>query len=149
MRNSISRVLICEDAPPCVPAGVAACIVAICAIVDSSASAAHIRYACIQEVGIENMPPHPDKTARNNPVGWHLYLLLCRDGSLYTGITTDVHRRLQEHNKGTASRYTRSRLPVKLIYQEQCPNKSSALRKEFEIKALSRKEKEKYIKLKK
>ncbi len=95
------------------------------------------------------MPASPCKTARCNPARWYLYLLLCRDGSLYTGITTNVQRRLLEHNKGIASRYTRSRLPVKLIYQEQCPDKSSALKREYAIKKLSRKEKEKYTKLKK
>ena len=95
------------------------------------------------------MSARPYTTARHNLARWFLYLLLCRDGSLYTGITTNVQRRLLEHNKGIASRYTRSRLPVRLIYQEQCLNKSNALKKEYEIKGLTRKKKEKYIKLKK
>ncbi len=91
------------------------------------------------------MSKSPHKTTRSRSVRWYLYLMACSDGTFYTGITTDLARRLSEHNNGTASRYTRSRLPVKLIYQERCQNKSSALKKECEIKALSRKEKEHYI----
>ncbi len=87
------------------------------------------------------------KRATNRSVRWYLYLLKCSDGTFYTGITNDLSRRLSEHNNGTASRYTRSRLPVKLIYQELCQNKSNALKKEWGIKALSRKGKEEYIKL--
>lgn len=76
---------------------------------------------------------------------WLLYILKCRDNTLYTGITNDLPRRLAQHNNGTASRYTRSRLPVKLIYQERCRGRSSALKKEYKMKQLSRKEKEAYI----
>ncbi len=91
------------------------------------------------------MSKNPHKTTESRSVRWYLYLLECNDGTLYTGITTDIARRLSEHNLGSASRYTRSRLPVKLIYQERCLNKSNALKKEYEIKSLSRKEKETYI----
>lgn len=76
---------------------------------------------------------------------WHLYILECSDGTLYTGITNDLARRIEQHNSGRASRYTRSRRPVKLIYKEPCRGKSSALKKECRIKALSRKKKEEYI----
>lgn len=76
---------------------------------------------------------------------WCLYILKCLDNTLYTGITTDLTRRVCEHNEGRASRYTRTRLPVTLIYQEPCSSHSSALRKEFSIKQLSRNEKEEYI----
>ena len=76
---------------------------------------------------------------------WFVYLLRCADGSLYTGIAKDVDRRLEQHNAGTASRYTRSRLPVTLEYQEEQPNQSMALKRELAIKALSRKAKEKLI----
>jgi predicted GIY-YIG superfamily endonuclease len=69
----------------------------------------------------------------------------CSDGTLYTGITNDLQRRLERHNDGTASRYTRSRLPVVLVYREVCRGKSGALKKECRIKSLSRKEKEAYI----
>jgi UV DNA damage endonuclease len=80
---------------------------------------------------------------------WYLYILKCNDSTLYTGITNDLSRRLVQHNSGTASRYTRSRLPVSLVYQEPCRGRSSALRKEYRMKQLSRKEKEEYIKEKK
>jgi predicted GIY-YIG superfamily endonuclease len=79
--------------------------------------------------------------------GWSLYVLKCSDSSLYTGITNDLTRRLKQHNGGTASRYTRSRLPVRVIFQEQCRNKSHALKKEFAMKSLTRKRKEEYIRV--
>lgn len=69
---------------------------------------------------------------------WTVYLVRCRDGSLYTGITTDLVRRLAAHNAGTASRYTRSRLPVKLVHEEPGFTHSSALKREAAIKRLSR-----------
>jgi predicted GIY-YIG superfamily endonuclease len=72
---------------------------------------------------------------------WFVYILRCADGSLYTGITKDVARRCQQHNDGTASRYTRSRLPVELIYHEAHPGQSSALKREAAIKAMDRREK--------
>jgi len=72
-------------------------------------------------------------------------VLKCRDNTLYTGITTDVSRRVQQHNSGIASHYTRSRIPVKLIFSEPCRGRSQALKKEYAIKQLSRKEKEEYI----
>ena len=72
---------------------------------------------------------------------WKLYILRCGDGSLYTGITTDVDRRLEEHRSGKGAKYTRSRGPLELVYQEDCPDKSAALKRELEIKALSRAEK--------
>ena len=76
---------------------------------------------------------------------WYLYILICRDRTLYTGVTTDVDRRLEMHLKGTASKYTRSRRPVKLLHQEVCTSKGDALRKERAMKKLSRAEKEEYI----
>ena len=76
---------------------------------------------------------------------WYVYILKCRDGTLYTGTTNDLSRREEEHNRGTASRYTRSRRPVQIIYQEPCPNRSAALKKEYAVKSLTRKEKEDYI----
>jgi len=69
----------------------------------------------------------------------------CADGTLYTGITNDLQRRLDQHNSGTASRYTRSRLPVALVYREGCRDKSGALKKEYRMKSLSRSAKEDYI----
>ena len=76
---------------------------------------------------------------------WFVYILRCADGSLYTGITIDLERRIEQHNAGTASRYTRSRLPVELVYQEGSTTKSKALKRELAIKALSRKAKEALI----
>lgn len=71
-----------------------------------------------------------------------VYLARCRDGSLYTGITTDPERRLKQHNKGLGAAYTRSRLPVTLVYRESAESRSHALRRERAIKALSRAAKE-------
>ena len=76
---------------------------------------------------------------------WFVYILRCADGTLYTGITNDLIRRCEQHNAGTASRYTRSRLPVELVYQEAQGNRSLATKREIEIKALSRQEKESLI----
>jgi len=76
---------------------------------------------------------------------WFVYILRCDDGSLYTGITNDLIRRCDQHNAGTASRYTRSRLPVVLVYQEEQGNRSVATKRELEIKALSRQKKEALI----
>ena len=78
---------------------------------------------------------------------WFVYILRCADGSLYTGITKDVIRRCEQHNAGTASRYTRGRLPVSLVYQESQASQSLALKREAAIKAMSRQEKESLIRL--
>jgi putative endonuclease len=79
------------------------------------------------------------------PAPWTVYLLRCRDGSLYCGITNDVERRLEAHATGKASRYTRSRLPVKLAYAEPQPTKSAALKREVAIKRLTRRHKQAMI----
>ena len=76
---------------------------------------------------------------------WYLYILRCGDGTLYTGITTDVQRRLAAHRTGKGAKYTRGRSPLELVYQEECVDKSSASRREWEVKALSREEKLKLI----
>ena len=76
---------------------------------------------------------------------WKLYILRCGDGTLYTGIATDVQRRLEEHRSGKGAKYTRGRGPLELVYQEECGDKSTALRRECEIKALPRIEKLKLI----
>lgn len=73
---------------------------------------------------------------------WFVYILRCADDSLYTGITKDVSRRCEQHNAGTASRYTRSRLPVVLEYQESQASQSAALKRELAIKGLPREKKE-------
>lgn len=77
--------------------------------------------------------------------GWFVYLLRCRDGSLYTGITNDLPKRLKAHAAGKASRYTRSRLPVKLSYTEPQRSKSVALKREAAIKSLRRAAKDRMV----
>lgn len=76
---------------------------------------------------------------------WSLYIVCCRDGSLYTGITTDLEKRLKRHNEGRAAKYTRARKPVKLVYTEACDGESQAKKREAEIKKMSRLEKLKLI----
>jgi len=76
---------------------------------------------------------------------WLVYLLRCSDGSLYTGITNDLPKRLKAHAAGKASRYTRSRLPVTLVYSEPHRSKSAALRREAAIKKLSRPQKDRLV----
>jgi predicted GIY-YIG superfamily endonuclease len=92
-----------------------------------------------------------DPKPKSKPSGekWIVYIVRCADGTLYTGITKDVARRYQQHNAGTASRYTRSRLPVKLIYREVHPSQSSALKREAAIKAMNRREKLTMIRVRK
>jgi predicted GIY-YIG superfamily endonuclease len=76
---------------------------------------------------------------------WLLYILRCADGSLYTGITTDLARRCEQHADGRASKYTRSRRPVRVVYQEPQPSQSAALKRELAVKALSRRQKQALI----
>lgn len=76
---------------------------------------------------------------------WYLYILRCADNTLYTGITTDVEKRLEAHRSGKGAKYTRGRTPLELVYEEECENHSHALKRELEIKALTRTEKEKII----
>lgn len=73
---------------------------------------------------------------------WYLYMLRCADGTLYTGITTDVEKRFQAHSQGRGAKYTRGRGPLTLVYQEACGTHSDALRREAAVKKLSRAEKE-------
>lgn len=68
-----------------------------------------------------------------------LYVLLCADNTLYTGITNNLKQRMGDHRNGTGSRYVRSRLPFKLIYKEKHPDRSSATKREIEIKGWTRK----------
>lgn len=78
-------------------------------------------------------------------MSWYVYMLRCGDSTLYTGITDDVERRLAAHRTGKGAKYTRGRGPLELVYQEQVPDKSAALRREYQIKRLTRQEKEKLI----
>ncbi len=72
---------------------------------------------------------------------YYAYLLKCSDNSLYCGITNDLDKRLKAHNAGTASKYTRVRRPVEMIYTEECGTKSDALKREIAIKKLTREQK--------
>ena len=78
-------------------------------------------------------------------VSFYVYLLRCADGTLYTGYTDDPVRRTKVHNAGKGAKYTRARLPVELVYQEACADKSAALRREYEIEQLTRVQKLKLI----
>lgn len=78
---------------------------------------------------------------------WFVYIAICADGTYYSGVTTDVHRRINEHNSSVkGARYTRSRRPTKLIYQERAKNRSAASKREFAIKQMTRFQKEQLIK---
>ena len=79
---------------------------------------------------------------------YYLYLLECIDNSYYCGITTDVNRRLRQHNNGKASKYTRGRLPVKLIGSYYCGNRSNASKEEYKVKKMKKMEKVEWVKLK-
>ena len=72
---------------------------------------------------------------------WKVYILRCGDGSLYTGITTDVDKRLDSHRCGKGAKYTRGRGPLELVYTEECDDHSAALKREYAIKSLTREEK--------
>ena len=78
-------------------------------------------------------------------MGWYLYILHCGDGTLYTGITDDVSRRLAAHRAGKGAKYTRGRGPLELVYTEELPDKGAALRREIAVKKLTRAGKEKLI----
>ena len=75
-------------------------------------------------------------------MSWVVYMVRCRDNSLYTGCSNDLSRRIRIHNAGKGAKYTRSRLPVALVYQESCADKSEALKREIAIKRLTKAKKE-------
>lgn len=75
----------------------------------------------------------------------YTYILRCADGSLYTGWTNDLEKRVEQHNSGKGAKYTKGRGPVRLVYYEEFETKEGAMRRECRIKRLSRKEKEELI----
>jgi putative endonuclease len=77
---------------------------------------------------------------------YYVYILECGDNTLYAGYTDDLVKRVKIHNQGKGAKYTRARLPVKLVYSENFENKSDAMKREYSIKQLSRKKKEELIK---
>ena len=77
---------------------------------------------------------------------WHVYIVRCRDGTLYTGITRDLERRITEHNsKKGGARYTKPRRPVRLVYSEQAESRSAAAQREYRIKKMALKKKNELI----
>jgi putative endonuclease len=76
---------------------------------------------------------------------WHVYILLCADGTLYTGVAKDVNARLLQHGSGKGARYTRARLPLELVYHHEIGSQGDALRREAEIKRMPRAAKEALI----
>ena len=76
---------------------------------------------------------------------WYVYMLRCSDNSLYTGSTTDLKRRESMHNSGKGAKYTKSRLPVRMVYSEPCEDKSQALKRECALKRLTKVQKEMLI----
>ncbi len=83
---------------------------------------------------------------KKNKSAWYIYIVKCADKTLYTGIAKDVPKRIEAHNKGKGAKYTASRGPVKLVYQEKTKNRSTATKREIKIKKLTRTEKLKLIK---
>lgn len=75
----------------------------------------------------------------------YIYILRCGDGTLYTGWTNRLEQRVQTHQAGKGSKYTKCRLPVELVYHEECETKNEAMRREYQIKRMSKAEKEKLI----
>lgn len=76
---------------------------------------------------------------------WYVYILKCNDGTLYTGITNNLDKRVSSHNKGTGAKYTKTRLPVEVVYHEEATDRSEASKREHQIKKLSRLAKENLI----
>lgn len=85
------------------------------------------------------------KTGKKSREKWFLYILRCCDGTFYTGITKDIERRFKMHRDGKASRYTRARRPIEMLYSEKCGNRSQALIRECEVKEWPRTKKETLI----
>ena len=80
-------------------------------------------------------------------MNWIVYMVKCNDNSIYTGISNDLKKRLNAHAKGNGSKYIRTRLPFKLVYIEECQSRSNALKREIEIKKLTKKKKELLVQL--
>ena len=76
---------------------------------------------------------------------WYLYILRCSDDSLYTGITTDLERRLEEHREGNGSKYVMSRLPCEMVYKEELESRSEALKREAAVKSWDKEKKEELV----
>ena len=77
---------------------------------------------------------------------WQVYILRCSDNSLYTGITNDIEKRLHKHNSGRGAKYTKTRRPVVLVFQEEHETRSAASKREYEVKQYSKEKKEEMVK---
>jgi len=88
----------------------------------------------------------PDKAAPDAPAEWFIYLIRCRNGHLYTGISTDVARRFAEHEAGKGAKYLRGKGPLELVYQKRIGTRSEALKAEIKVKNMPRSAKENMIK---
>ena len=87
-------------------------------------------------------PYHEEKDISTAKLkSWFVYIVRCRDGKLYTGISNDVEKRIAKHNKGKGCRFTKYRYPVRLRYREECGTKSAACKRELEIQGFTRKRK--------
>lgn len=94
---------------------------------------------------LEGMKKKNGKVKGRRKGKWILYILRCGDLSLYTGITTDLERRFKMHSEGKGARYTRSRLPLEIVYQEKCNTRTDALVRECAVKALPKSAKLKLV----
>jgi len=85
-------------------------------------------------------------TTEKKTQSWWVYLLRCNDNSLYAGVTTDIHRRINEHNNSKlGAKYTRARRPVRIAYLEKADNKSNACKREYQIRHLNKLKKEQLV----
>lgn len=78
-------------------------------------------------------------------MNWKVYILRCGDGSLYTGVTSDLEKRIEQHRNGEGARYTRGRGPLELVFEESFPDRGSAQKREMEIKGMDRSRKLKLL----
>ncbi len=90
---------------------------------------------------LEGMKKKAKKGHKKNAGKWFVYMLTCRDQSLYTGMTNNIERRFKMHSAGKGARYTRARLPLELVYHETCRTRTDAMVRECAVKALPRKKK--------
>ncbi len=94
---------------------------------------------------IKQMQVKEKRASFKNAEQWTVYILRCKDGTLYTGITKDIERRVKQHNDGKGSKYTQSRRPVKVVYKEKKMGRANALVREAEIKQYSKEKKEELV----
>lgn len=87
-----------------------------------------------------------EETGKEENKKYYAYMVRCNDNSIYSGYTTDVYKREKVHNAGKGAKYTRTRLPVKLVYFEEFDNKTDAMKREYALKQYTHKEKEEIIK---